>query len=144
MFRAEVAEKCGGYPKDFTIGQDWALIMSIAQRHRIGMIGIYYTQWRRMPGTLTQSSHFRVIGASEALELIRRASILLPLDEIGRRNNYYALAISEIKLGIAFYKNHVFLKSLFWGARGIVRLGMYGLVSLFADIRQNLKRIFLR
>ena len=113
MYRRKLAEEVGGYPSDIVWAQDFGLILALAQRYNIAMIGDYLCQLRILTSSLTRSLSNQILVANETLELFRRAASMVPLSARGCRLNRRSIAIAEIKLGLVTLRN----KSIFAGLK---------------------------
>jgi len=116
MYRRKLAREVGGYPSDIVWAQDFGLILALAQHYKIAMIGEYLCQLRVLADSMTRSQKNKILVASEALVLFRRAAKLLQMSEKGRRLNRRSLAVAEIKLGIA----HLGSNSVLTGAKMVL------------------------
>lgn len=121
MYRHLMALQIGGYPKDIVWGQDFALTLALAQRFKIALIGDFLCQLRVLPASMTRSKKYLALVANETLLLFRRAADTLHLSAKARKLNHRAIAIAEIKLGIAAAKNN----ALFAG----IMIILHGLIS---------------
>ncbi len=105
MFRKQFSQEAGGYPEEIVWAQDFGLILALARRGKIAMIGEHLCQLRVLTASMTRSAKNQVLVASEALLLFKRAADTLQLSIRSRRLNRRAMAIAEIKLGIATSKS---------------------------------------
>ncbi len=121
MYRHQLAQEVGGYPADIVWAQDFGLILALAQRAKVAIIDDYLCRLRVLATSMTRSKKNQILVASEALVLFQRAVNLLRLSTKARRLNRRALAIAEIKLGIATLRNN----SVLAGAKMVLR----GLIS---------------
>lgn len=101
MYRRTLAAAVGGYPREIIYAQDFGLVLALAERAGIAIIGEFLCQLRVLNTSMTHSNKYRVIVAREVLSLFTRAAELLKLSNQGRRLNRRVRAIYEIKLGIA-------------------------------------------
>jgi len=120
MYRRQLAQEVGGYPADIVWAQDFGLILALAQRAKIAMIADYLCQLRVLAASMTRSKKNQILVASEALVLFQRAANLLRLSAKARRLNRRALAIAEIKLGIATLRNNSVLSGVEMVLRGLI------------------------
>lgn len=121
MYRRQLAQEVGGYPADIVWAQDFGLILELAHRAKIAMINDYLCQLRVLAASMTRSRKNQILVASEALVLFQRAANLLRLSAKARRRNRRALAIAEIKLGVATLRNDSVLAG--------VKMVLHGLIS---------------
>lgn len=120
MYRRQLAQEVGGYPADIVWAQDFGLILALAQRAKIAMIDDYLCQLRVLAASMTRSKKNQILVASEARVLFQRAANLLRLSTKARRLNRRALAIAEIKLGIATLRNNSVLAGVKMVLRGLI------------------------
>ncbi len=121
MYRRKLAQEVGGYPADIVWAQDFGLILALAQRAKIAMIDAHLCQLRVLAGSMTRSRKNQILVATEAMQLFQRAAHVLQLSARARRLNRRALAVAEIKLGIATLRDN----SIWAG----IRMVLHGLVS---------------
>lgn len=119
MYRYQMALQVGGYSKDIIWAQDFALMLALAQRNKVAIIDDFLCQLRMLPASMTRSKKYQILVASEALLLFQRAADSLRLSERARRLNRRAVAIAEIKLGIATLKNNSILSGIKIVLRGV-------------------------
>jgi len=112
MYRRQLAHEVGGYPENIVWAQDLGLILALAQRAKIAMIANYLCQVRVLSAGMTRSIKYRALVANEALLLFRQAADSLQLNAQARRLNRRAMAIAEIKLGIATLRSDSFWAGL--------------------------------
>lgn len=112
MYRKNVAVKFGGYSEHFIWGHDFSFILSMAQISNIGMIGDFLCDLRIIKSSMTRSAEFRMIVASENLELFKKASVSLKLDGDGIKRNKTAISVAEVKYGIALMQSDSIFKGL--------------------------------
>ena len=105
MYRRQLAQEVGGYPADIVWGQDLGLTLALARRAKIAMIADYLCQLRVLAASMTRSRKYQILIANELLLLFRQAADTLHLSSKARRLNRRAMAIAEIKLGIATLKS---------------------------------------
>ncbi len=120
MYRRQLAAKVGGYPAEIVWAQDFGLILALAKIGKIAMIGDYLCQLRVLAASMTRSKQNQILVAREAQLLFQRAANTLPLSAKARRLNRRALAIAEIKLGIATLRNDAILAGMKMVLRGFV------------------------
>jgi glycosyltransferase involved in cell wall biosynthesis len=104
VYRRQLAQEVGGYPADIVWAQDLGLTLALAQRAKIAMIPDYLCQLRVLTASMTRSKKNKILIASESLLLFKRAADTLQLSPKARRLNRRAMAIAEIKLGVAILK----------------------------------------
>jgi glycosyltransferase involved in cell wall biosynthesis len=112
MYKKTAALKFGGYSEHFIWGHDFSFILSMAQISNIAMIGDFLCDLRVIKSSMTRSPEFRMIVASENLELFKKASASLNLDEDGINRNRIAISIAEVKYGIALMQSNSIFKGL--------------------------------
>lgn len=120
MYRHQLAREVGGYPENIVWAQDLGLTLALAQRAKIAMIADYLCQVRVLTASMTRSRKYQILVATEALLLFRRAADLLQLSTKARRLNHRAIAIAEIRLGIANLRNNAVLEGLKMVLHGLV------------------------
>ncbi len=101
MYRRQLAQQAGGYPADIVWAQDFGLMLALAPHCKVAVIDEFLCQLRVLAGSMTRSRSSQVLVASEALLLFRRAAGLPRLSSKARRLNRRAIAIAEIRLGMA-------------------------------------------
>ncbi|MBF0595049.1 MAG: glycosyltransferase [Candidatus Omnitrophica bacterium] len=104
MFRLAAAVKAGGYPEAYVYSQDFALILALAKRGRLGMIGEHLCKVRIFPGTMSCSSRYQMEVVREGLLLMRHAGRILPLSKKAQCRNRCSVAKYEIRCGLALYR----------------------------------------
>lgn len=112
MYRRQLAQEAGGYPENIVWAQDLGLILALAQRAKIAMIAEYLCQVRVLTASMTRSRKYQMLVATESLLLFRRAAESLRLSTKARRLNRRAVAIAEIKLGVATLRSDSFWAGL--------------------------------
>lgn len=120
MYRRQLAQEVGGYPENIVWAQDLGLILALAQRAKIAMIADYLCQVRMLTTSMTRSRKYQILVAAEALLLFRRAADTLRLSAKARRLNRRAMAIAEIKLGIATLRSDSFWAGLKMVLHGLI------------------------
>ena len=120
MYQRQLAQEVGGYPADIIWAQDYGLILALAQRAKIAMIGDYLCQLRVLTTSMTHSKKYQLIVANETFLLLRKAADLIRLSAKARRLNSRAIAIAEIRLGIVTLKTNSVLAGIIMILRGIV------------------------
>lgn len=108
MYRRQLAQEVGGYPENIIWAQDLGLTLALAQRAKIAIIAKYLCQIRILTASMTRSRKYQILVATEALLLFRRAANSLQLSDKARRLNHRAVAIAEIKLGLASLRSDSF------------------------------------
>lgn len=121
LYRRQLAQEVGGYPAEIVWAQDLGLTLALARRAKIAMIADYLCQLRMLTASMTRSSKNQIMVATEALLLFRRAADTLQLSAKARRLNRRAMAIAEIKLGVATLRS----ESVWTGLKMI----LHGLVT---------------
>lgn len=112
MFRKDQALKFGGYSERFIWGHDFSLILSMAQISSIAIIDEFLCDLRITKSSMTKSDEYQLIVASENIQLFKKASLVLSLDADAAKKNKVAIAVAEIKYGIALIKTNSILKGL--------------------------------
>ncbi|MCE5181796.1 MAG: glycosyltransferase [Betaproteobacteria bacterium] len=120
MYRRQLAQEAGGYPPNFVWAQDFGLTLALAQRAKIAMIDDYLCQIRVLAASMTRSKKYQVLVAEETKMLFQRAADLLELSAKGCRLNRRAIAIAEIRLGIATLRNDLILAGVKMVLRGFI------------------------
>jgi glycosyltransferase involved in cell wall biosynthesis len=120
MYRHQLAQEVGGYPENIIWAQDLGLTLALAQRARIAIIADYLCQVRVLTASMTRSRKYQILVATEALLLFRRAADSLQLSAKARRLNHRAIAIAEIKLGLASLRS-----DSFWSGLKMVLHGLF-------------------
>lgn len=105
MYRYKSALQVGGYSKDIVWAQDFALSIALAQHFNIAIIDDFLCQVRVLKASMTRSKKYQILAAREALLLFQRAAASLKLSPGARRLNRRAIAITEIRLGLANLRN---------------------------------------
>jgi len=100
MYRFNAAKDVGGYPTDLYWAQDFGLILNLANRHGIAMIGKHLCKIRLLTNSMTRSKKNRLIVAMEEKKLFTLAANTLNLSGKSIKLNHYAISAAEIKLGI--------------------------------------------
>ena len=121
MYRKKLAQEVGGYPSDIVWAQDFGFFLALAQHGKFAMIGEYLCQLRVLTGSMTRSKKNQILVATEATLLFQRAARVLQLSARAQRLNRRALAVAEIKLGIATLRDN----SIWAG----MRMVLHGLTS---------------
>lgn len=120
MYRRQLAQEVGGYSESIVWAQDLGLTLALAQRARIAMIADYLCQVRVLPASMTRSRKYQILIANELLLLFKQAADTLQLSARARRLNRRAMAIAEIKLGIATLRD-----DSFWAGLGMALHGFF-------------------
>lgn len=120
MYRRQLAQEVGGYPENIIWAQDLGLLLALAQRAKIAMVADYLCQVRVLTASMTRSTKYRILVASEALLLFKQAANSLQLSTKARRLNRRAMAIAEIKLGAATLRSDSFWAGLKMVLHGLV------------------------
>jgi len=121
MYRKQAAVMAGGYPEQFNYAQDYGLILALVQLGKLAIIDDYLCKLRAVKGGMTRSSRHRMIVSSDLLALSQYAAKTLPLSTRSRRLNRRAIAISEIKYGLAQMSDKHRLSGLKMIICGVVR-----------------------
>jgi len=100
MYRLDAAKEVGGYPKNLIWAQDFGLILNLASRFGIAMIGKHLCKIRILTNSMTRSKKNRLIVAMEEKQLFTLAANNLNLSKKSLKLNQYANSASDIKLGI--------------------------------------------
>lgn len=101
MYQRQLAQEVGGYPANIVWAQDLGLTLALARCAKIAMIADYLCQVRMLAASMTRSRKYQILIANELLLLFKQAADTLQLSSKARRLNRRAMAIAEIKLGIA-------------------------------------------
>jgi glycosyltransferase involved in cell wall biosynthesis len=112
MYRRQLAQDVGGYPESMVWAQDLGLTLALAGRAKIAMMADYLCQVRMLSASMTRSRKYQILIANELLLLFKQAADTLRLSAKARRLNRRAMAIAEIKLGIATLRDGSFLEGL--------------------------------
>jgi hypothetical protein len=112
MYKKNEALKFGGYSEHFIWGHDFSFILSMAQISSIGMIGDFLCDLRIIKSSMTRSPEFRMIVASENVDLFKKASVSLRLDEDSIKRNRTAISVAEVKYGLALIQGNSIFKGL--------------------------------
>jgi len=112
MFRMTTAKEVGGYPEEFIYGQDFGLIIALAQKGDIAIIPKLLCQFRVISTSMSHSNEYSLIAAKEGKMLLLRASKLLNLTSLSQKLNRRAIAIYDIKIGLALIKQKAIMKGL--------------------------------
>jgi len=115
MFRHAAAVSAGGYPQEYIYAQDFALILALAQKGKLGMIPEYLCRLRVFSRNMSNSFAHGKDVVREGLRLITYAGQHLTLDQKAMQMNRRSIAKYEIRSGI------VELRSRAYG-RGIRRI----------------------
>jgi glycosyltransferase involved in cell wall biosynthesis len=105
MYRRQLAQDVGGYPESIVWAQDLGLTLALARRAKIAMIADYLCQVRVLAASMTRSRKYQILIANELLLLFKQAADTLQLSTRAHRLNRRAMAIANIKLGIATLKS---------------------------------------
>jgi glycosyltransferase involved in cell wall biosynthesis len=112
MFRKKVALRFGGYSEDFEWGHDFSLILSMAEISGIGMIDEFLCDVRIIKSSMTRSKDYEMIVALENIKLFKKASSVLSLNSKGKKLNKIAIAVAEVRYGLALLKTKSTIKGL--------------------------------
>ena len=118
MYRRALAEAAGGYPAAFAVAQDFALILALAERGRIGMIARHLCSIRVVSTSVTRSRATRLAAYEESHRLFRRAT-QLPLSAEAKRRNRTTTARLTIKCGVETMRLGSYWRGAWRIARGI-------------------------
>lgn len=121
MYRRQLAQEVGGYPENIVWGQDLGLTLALARRAKIAMMADYLCQVRMLSASMTRSRKYQILIANELLLLFKQAADTLRLSTKARRLNRRALAIAEIKLGVATLRTDSFWAGLRMALHGFVK-----------------------
>lgn len=133
MFRSDAANAVGGYSGRFIYAQDFGLILELAQRGRLAIIDDYLCKFRVLRKGMTGSSAYRIVSAREGMELFLYARRYLPLSAVARRKNRRAVAVCEIKIGMA----ELMGASIFSGIFSIMKGVFHDPITLFDNAKVN-------
>jgi len=117
MFRREAAVAAGGYPEHLVYAQDRGLLLALARRHEIAILGEFLCKLRITPGSMTRAGRYRAVIAREELALLEYAAVNLRLGRQSRRLNRHAIATTRAKLGIAHLRAGDVARGIAWIAR---------------------------
>jgi len=120
MYRRQLAQEVGGYPTNLVWAQDLGLTLALARRAKIAMITDYLCQVRMRAASMTRSRKYQILIANELLLLFKQAADTLRLSTQARRLNRRAMAIAEIKRGVATLKD-----GSFWAGLRMVMQGFF-------------------
>lgn len=118
MYQSHIARAVGGYPATFVWAQDLALFLAMASGYPLAVMDEYLCQIRIQDSNMTSSSAYRLIVATEKLQLLELASKSISFTQRGKRLNRGARALAEIRVGIAC----MYSRNFSGGLRCIVRV----------------------
>lgn len=120
IYRYQSALQVGGYSKDIVWAQDFDLSLALAQHFNIAIIDVFLCQVRVLKASMTRSKQYQILAAREALSLFQRAAASLKLSTKARRLNRRAIAITEIRLGLANLRNNSVVAGLNMVLHGVM------------------------
>lgn len=109
MYRAADAEAVGGYPEEFSYGQDSGLWVKIAQRGEIAMLDKYLCSLRISSQRMSSLRQYQIDAALDSWLLCVYARKCLTMSKLGLRRNRTEMSISRIKYGLALIMSKSFL-----------------------------------
>jgi glycosyltransferase involved in cell wall biosynthesis len=118
MYRRAAAAAVGGYSLDLIYAQDFGLVLKLAERHRIAMIGEFLCGWRIVSNSMSRSPQYGVTRGREGVMNFRRAR-QLPLSRKAARLNRRVQAVAKVELGLALLKAGSALAGIAWMLRGL-------------------------
>jgi len=121
MYRRQLAQDVGGYPANLVWAQDLGLTLALARCAKIAMMANYLCQVRMLAASMTRSRKYQILIANELSLLFKQAADTLQLSTRARRLNRRALAIAEIKLGIATLRDGSFWAGLKMALHGFFK-----------------------
>jgi glycosyltransferase involved in cell wall biosynthesis len=119
MYRRDLAAEVGGYSLDLAYAQDFGLVLALAERYRIGMIGEFLCSWRIVSNSMSRSRRYGIARGREGVMNFDRAASL-PLSIAARRRNRQVRSIAKVELGVAMCKYESLLAGVQWIVRGVV------------------------
>lgn len=122
MYRKRLADKVGGYSKDFIWGHDFNLILSIAKNSDIAILNSFLSKIRIIKTSMTRSLNNKELVALEKILLFKKAGKILNLNERSKKMNKTAIAISNVQyeFALASLRKKYFFKALFSIFREII------------------------
>lgn len=112
MYRNHIAREAGGYPAAFVWAQDSALFLAMASSYPLAVLDEFLCQIRIQDTNMTSSSAYRLIVATEKLQLLELAGKSISFTQRGKRLNRGARAFAEIRVGVAYIYSRNFLGGL--------------------------------
>jgi glycosyltransferase involved in cell wall biosynthesis len=101
MYRRTIALEVGGYPAAFVWGQDFAFFIALTSQHPVAILSEFLCQLRMQDTNMTHAPAYRLIVATERLQLFEMAGNLIALSRRGRFLNRGAVAFNALRLGAA-------------------------------------------
>jgi glycosyltransferase involved in cell wall biosynthesis len=122
MYRKRIADKAGGYSKDFIWGHDFNLILSIAKNSDIAILNSFLSKIRIIKTSMTRSLSNKEFVALEKILLFKKAGKILNLNDQSKKMNKTAIAISNVQYEfvLASTRKNYFFRALFLIFREII------------------------
>lgn len=120
MYRTAVAREVGGYPEDLRHAQDQGLWLRLLKRGRMAVLPEVLCLYRKAPGGMTQSGHYRVDNAIERVQLLRDIRAELPLTPAARARNRQELAIARARYAWSLMNEGRLLRAIGVGISALV------------------------
>jgi glycosyltransferase involved in cell wall biosynthesis len=125
MYRREPAKRVGGYAENFAWGHDFALTLALMSHGKIALIGEFLCQLRVLVTSMTRSKEYQIVVANETLMLFQQVGRMVSLSKKAGRLNRSAIAIAEIRLGMAHIKSKSILSGIKMISHGFTTLSIF-------------------
>lgn len=103
MYHRERVRQVGGYPSQLTYAQDYGLLLELAQRHQVAVLGEFLCFNRVLPTQMSKSRKYQRVIAEEQIYLAQYALATLNLSVQSQRLNRRSLALAKIRRGMASF-----------------------------------------
>lgn len=106
MYRKYLAQKVGGYPKNYIYAQDYALTLNLLKVCQVAIIDEYLCKLRILNSSMTfGNNEYNKIRSKESKLLFQRAAQDIPLSAMAYIRNRIKLAILNSKICLLYFKN---------------------------------------
>ena len=112
MYHRERARQVGGYPTRLTYAQDYGLLLELAQRHTVAVLGEFLCYHRVFPTQMSKSRKYQRVIAEEQIYLFQYAMATLDLSVQSQRLNRRSQALAEMRRGMASFSDGKYLIGL--------------------------------
>ena len=112
MYHRELARQVGGYSSRLTYAQDYGLLLELAQRHTVAVLGEFLCYHRVLPTQMSKSRKYQRVMAEEQIHLLQCALVALDLSVQSQRLNHRSQALARMRRGMASFSDGKYLIGL--------------------------------
>lgn len=121
MYRTSIAKEVGGYPENYVYAQDFGLILLLVQKGKLVILPDILCKYRVLETSMTNIADLSIISVNENKKLLQQASHTLNLTSMSRYKFHRAIAVYDIKMGLALISDKKFIKGLLMVFQGFLR-----------------------